>query len=286
MSNALRALGPAGNAMGGGGGSFLPEDYIAARSEARANIITLTLFAVVLGAVIAAFLATHQRWQSIKRRQIEVNQLYTAETKKIEQLKSLESQRASMLEKAEITASLVERIPRWAMLGEITLRMPERMRLDEFKLKSQRVEVKAPAPNAPPPPAIKSLTKKITGKNDRAAPEPVKVTAPRFEYAVTIGGTAEENNDIADFLSSLKSSPVFERVELGFIRESKEADRTLRKFEITAALRNDADTQDVSISLKELVAAKQRRLAERNEGRAARKPSDRAVPFAGAKEGQ
>jgi len=270
MNNALRSLAPPAQS-----GSFLPEDYIASKADARANLITLTLFLVVLGAVVAAFFVTHHRWQALKARQLEVNEMYVAETQKIEQLKSLESQRASMLEKAEITAALVERVPRWAMLGEIALRMSERMRLDEVKLKSTRIEVKS-AP-AVPAPAIKSLTKKVTGDTSGKPAETPKVAAPRFEYALTVGGTSEENNDIADFLASLKNSPIFDRVELGFIREARESERLLRKFEITCALRENVDSRDVASSLTQLVADR----AQRDQAK-----TNTPGAIAGVREGQ
>lgn len=282
-----RAFGTLGMGAGGsGGGSFLPEDYIAAKSEARANIITLSLFAIVLGAVIAAFMVTHQRWQSIKARQISVNAQYKSETDKIEQLKQLESQRAAILEKAEITASLVEQVPRWAMLGELALRMPERMRLDELKLKSQRIEVKPVTP-AKPPPLVKSLLQKES--DAKKQPEVPKATAPKFEYTLTISGSAEENNDIADYLASLKTSPILRRVELGFIRESKEGDRLLRKFEITANLKSAVESGELASSLRGLVSSR----VAKDEGKAPKKGKGMRFtlprlswPLAGAKEGQ
>ena len=51
-----------------------------------------------------------------------------------------EEQRAQMMEKAEITAALVERVPRWAVMGEVTLRMPMSMRLDSLTIKSSRTD--------------------------------------------------------------------------------------------------------------------------------------------------
>ena len=44
---------------GQGKSSFLPEEYVAAKSEARANILVLSLFAVVLAGVIGAELLQH-----------------------------------------------------------------------------------------------------------------------------------------------------------------------------------------------------------------------------------
>jgi len=234
-----------------GNNSFMPEDYVARKAESRVNILILTLFAVVMAAVVGAFMVTNQRWQQLRTRQETVNDMYVQEGKKIEQLKELEKQRAQMMEKAEITAALVEKIPRWAMLGEISLRMPRNMRLDMLTLKSTRID--APAPKAMMPvPTVKSLTNKLKGDNKPA--EKPTVSAPKFSYVLTISGTAEENNDIADFLESLKASPIMDKVELPYIKEARERDRILRKFEVTAVLASNVDTTMIADSLKDLVA--------------------------------
>src|SRR4051812_3058349 len=107
MSNPFSPVSPASN-------SFLPEDYVARKTETRVNVLILGLFALVLGGVVAAFVVTNQRWQALRQRQANVNEQCVLEGHKIEQLNALENQRAQMMEKAEITAALVERVPRWA----------------------------------------------------------------------------------------------------------------------------------------------------------------------------
>jgi len=149
-------------------GSFLPQDYISERTDARANILTLTLFAITMAGVVAAFFVTNRHWQSLRSTQEAINVEYQAEGKKIEQLKSLESQRAAIMEKAEITAALVEKLPRWAMLGELTLRMPASMRLDQFLLKSTRVLPPAPPPVPGSKAKPQSLVKPAADKNDKS----------------------------------------------------------------------------------------------------------------------
>ena len=245
--------------------SFLPSDYISERNEARANLLTLTLFAIAMAGVVAAFFVTNGHWQSLRNRQEAINADYLAEGKKIDQLKTLESQRASNMEKAQITAALVEKLPRWAMLGEVTLRMPLAMRLDMLTLKSTRIN---PTPPPPPPgakpaaPAAKSLVKNIAdkGKDGKAAKdkpaERPKVEPPKFDYALTIEGTAPGNNDVADFLASLKRSPAFDKVEMTFIRDAKELGHEMRKFQITASLKDMVETRDLATSLQDLVGAR------------------------------
>lgn len=235
-------------------GSFLPEDYIARRNELRANLITLSLFAVVLAGVVGGFMVTTKAYHTVKAEREHVEAAFKAESVKIDEIKRLEAQRAQMMEKAEITSTLAERIPRWALLGEVVLRMPKDMKLETFELKSKRldpvVNATAAAPAKLPVQNLKAEKPDPKKKKD----EKPKIVAPRYEYTVTIAGSAERNADIADFLQALKASPALETVDMNFIRESKEKDRDLRKFEFTGTLRTRPDTETIASSLRDLVA--------------------------------
>ncbi|MFO0830761.1 MAG: PilN domain-containing protein [Phycisphaerales bacterium] len=233
--------------------SFLPGDYIARKAAFRNNIITCALFVMVMGSTVGAFVVTHIQWRGLKARYNEVTQACEAEKKKLTQLDTLRAQRAEMMEKAQITASLVERVPRWAVLGELDFRMPMSMRIDELALKGTRTEVRAPAA-APKVKTLSGTVAKSKGKGGKDdVPEKPKVTAPTFSYALTVTGTAIENNDVADYIASLKQSPVLKSVELTYIKDEKFQDTVLRKYEIVAALRTDVDQKALAASLEQLV---------------------------------
>lgn len=242
MKNLFQPVAPSAN-------SFLPEDYIQKKNDTRANLLTLTLFAIVMGAVVGAFFVTNQRWERLRARQEMVNEAYVQEAKRIEQLKTLEAQRASMMEKAQITAALLEKVPRWALLAELTYRMPDEMWLDGLTLKSKRIDPVV-VPTTAPAPKVKSLTDKAKGK----APEPEKprIQPPQFEYTLTITGAAEKNTDIANYLTQLKNSPALDRVELQFIRDARQADKDVRRFEVTAVLRGGVEPATLAASVIDL----------------------------------
>lgn len=250
MKNPLLSSQPARN-------SFLPQDYINDRNDARANIFTLTLFAIVMAGVVGAFFVTNRHWRALRDEQHAIDLEYEAESAKIEQLKVLEAQRSSIMEKAEITAALIEKVPRWAVLGEVTLRMPTTMRLDQFVIKSSRVVKAAPAATTAPgaKSAPQSLVKKIAGdgKDAKKTPERPKVEAPKFDYTMTIEGTADINNDVTDFLAGLNKSPIFSKVELAYIKDSKESGVDLRKFQITAVINSNSKPDALAKSLQDLV---------------------------------
>lgn len=235
-------------------GSFLPADYITRKNEIRANILLLSLFALVMAGVVGAFMVTHRSWTTLGERETKVDELFSAEEKKIEQIKMLETQRAQIMEKAEITAALVEKIPRWALVGDVVLRMPKDMRLEQFVLKSKRIDPPAPPPPPPgskPVPQVKTLTgSQAPGTSTEEKP---KILPPQFEYTLLLAGAAELNNDVADFLQALRASPVLSNPELQFIKESKEKDKVFRKFEINATLVKNPDTEKIALALRELV---------------------------------
>jgi Tfp pilus assembly protein PilN len=230
-------------------GSFLPEDYVQRRTELRANLLSLSLFAVVLLGVVGAFLVTNRSWSSIRAEQEAINVEYTQEAAKIDQLKELERQREQMMEKAEITAALIERVPRSLLLAEIITRMPGGVTLLELDLKSKRVDPTPPPTAAGAPGSVNKATARVRSLTETAgpaAPEAPKVRAPRFDSELKIVGVAKDNEQIADYLAQLRQSPLLDRVELAFIAETTIDKSEFRKFEVTASIRPDADARQVA----------------------------------------
>ncbi|MBX3377596.1 MAG: PilN domain-containing protein [Phycisphaeraceae bacterium] len=240
------------------GASFLPQDYVARKAEMRANLICLGLFGVVMFGVIAAFFVTNRQWLHVRRSQQAITAQFSQEAIKIEQLKQLEKQKNEMMEKAEITTALVERVPRSILMAELITRMPDDITLLELTLVSKRIK------DTPPPkeatktttsPQIKTLSsaaKPGTGKSVEP-PKPEKVTPPRFEYTLKLVGVARVNNNIADYIQALKNCPLLENTDLKYIKEVTIEKMDLRKFEIEASIRKDADARGME-PLKDLNA--------------------------------
>ncbi len=228
------------------GSSFLPEDYVSRKADGRANLLCLFLFGVVMVGVGSAFVVTNRQWKSVEEEHKAINTAYEQESKKIDQLKSLEGQRESMIERAEITTALVEKNPRSVLAAELVQRMPEGVTLLTADVKSKRVTV-APALESREA-GVKSLSgssgksakssKSSKSKADKSTPPPTpKLQAPKFETTLVLTGVAGENQQIADYLQALKQCDVLDSVELAYIKETVMSDMTLRKFEIGAKLR-------------------------------------------------
>lgn len=225
------------------GGSFLPTEYVKGRSQLRANIMALLLFVLVLGGVVGAFVVNHQRWRRVHDEQKQVEVAFEEQAAKIEQLKELEAQRMELVERAEVVTALKDRIPRSVLMGEIVRAIPDGLTLTEVKMEGERIKPPPPANDPKAKGKTRSLNNKSVGAGKGDADAKPKVLPPRFKFTLEIEGIAMENDQVADFLSSIKASPLLTRVELPLIDETIIEKQAYRKFKITMTLREKADAR-------------------------------------------
>ncbi len=224
--------------------SFLPADYLTRKADTHANIVSLTLFGIVLFGVVGAFFVTNRAWNAVRAQQLVINQEYTEQTKKIEQLKKLEAQKSEMLDKAEITTALIERVPRSILLAELVNRMPDRLSLTEFVLTSKRVVEAAPQKTGT---GAKSIAKSAgsAGAKGGAKGPPPRPRPPKMEFALTLTGLSATDEAVADFQAALKDCALLARVDLVSSVEATVDNQTWRRFKIEAQLHPDADARKI-----------------------------------------
>ncbi|MBL0927754.1 MAG: PilN domain-containing protein [Phycisphaerales bacterium] len=231
--------------------SFLPEDYLERRAERRTNVFSVSLFVVVTLGVVGAFFVTNRQWNDVKRYQQAVNVRYTQAAKDIEQLKVLEKQKNELLEKAEITTALIERVPRSVLLAELINRMPTTMTLMELTLDSKRLDKpirvqsrreERSADAARGGSGGGSLAAGKGGKKKKEDERP-PVTAPRFDSRVILEGVAPNHTDVARYVAGLQGCALLENVELIFSREAVVNETPINRFRIEADLRDEADAR-------------------------------------------
>src|SRR5690606_31308071 len=177
-----------------------------------------------------------------------INLLYTQETKKIEQLKALEAQKTEMLAKAEITAALIERVPRSILLAEIINRMPEQLTLTDLELNGKRVQdaPQVTAKSTQPARARSLAGKGGSSKGKKSEPPPApKPVAPRYDFQIVLEGLAANDAFVADYHTALKQCPLLENVELLSTAQVKIDDTIRRKFKIEATIRPSADARNI-----------------------------------------
>jgi Tfp pilus assembly protein PilN len=238
-----------------GSGSFLPQEYVERRAELRGNLLCLALFGVVMFAVVGAFFVTNRQWLTVKRSRDAIASQYAQEAARIEQLKLLEKQKAEIMDKAEVSTALIERVRRSVLLSELANRKPDEVTLLEVSLTGKRFqETPVAQPTGPQPGGgVKNLAGKPSNISTIQVPQakdkaPDKVMPPRFEHTVKLVGVARTNNDIADYIASLRACTLLDNVDLKYIKETTIEKLELRKFELEAAIRKDADTRGMEVA--------------------------------------
>jgi len=222
--------------------SFLPEDYVKSKGERRANLLSLTLFGIMMLAVVAAFFATNRRWMGVRSEQQSINAMYVREAEKIEELKELEKQRAEMITKAEVTAALVERVPRSVLFAELVSRMPANVTLTELELDSKEIKASRGSSRSS---GVRTLTGGSSKNKSKKNEEESSIFIPQFDQMLRIVGVGLSNDNIADYIENLRLCDLLDNVELKYIKESKIDGVLLRSFELSAMIRKDADARGI-----------------------------------------
>jgi Tfp pilus assembly protein PilN len=223
--------------------SFLPDDYLALKHDRRTNLICLSLFAVVMIAVFGAFLVTNRQWKTVRQAQTLINSSYQEAAEKIDSLTELESQKEQMLNKAELAAALVERVPRSILLAELINRMPNRLSLLEFDMKSDKL--KKPPPKAEEAETGRRGGAKAAKTKEEAAQEQKKVEAPRYVVEIGLTGVAPSDLEVSRFMAELNAYPLLRDVTLEYSEEKEVEGQIMRRFNIKMALDPEADVRSV-----------------------------------------
>ncbi len=230
--------------------SFLPEDYLTQMAERRTNVISLSLFAIVMAAVIGAFFVTNKQFNMVRRDQASINERYQQAGMQIQELTQLEKQREEMLDKAELAAALVERVPRSILMAELINRMPERLALLEFDMKSERMKPVATSAAASgqkdsagrliaAPKGERAKTVKDAGQTVQ------KVDPPRYEVMITMVGVAPTDLELSSYMMQLNGFSLLKGVTLEYSEQKEIQGRTMRQFKIAMGLDPNADVRRI-----------------------------------------
>jgi Tfp pilus assembly protein PilN len=163
-----------------------------------------------------------------------VEQQYREAGRQIEQLKLLEDRKAGLVRKVELSADLLERVPRSHILARLTNALPSDTSLQVLVMSSVDVDVPAPKPAATKEDKASAAPSK-GGKSKR--PEKIR----RREIQFRVDGLAVTDVQVAEYIARLTADPLFEEVNLKFSEEFPyEPGVTMRRFELTFRLSLEA----------------------------------------------
>lgn len=215
--------------------SFLPQEYVEQKRDHRTSILAIGLFVVIVAAVGAAFLHGKGQLQQVIAMQERVIQRTEEAGEQVAMLTALQQSRLQMLERAELAAALVERVPRSVLLAELINRMPDGLGLTQFDLGSTKIRT--------PPPAATTGSGRRAARSETGPKEPAPVEVPRYVVRLELKGVAPTDLHVSEFLSALNDYALLEQVRLESTEEDLVDEDIVRRFEITCALVADADVR-------------------------------------------
>lgn len=214
--------------------SFLPDDYLERKARRRTNAICAILFCVVIGAIGAAFTVTERSMKEIDAQFAAVQQQYTDAAKRIEQVQQMQEKQRTMAHQAELTASLLEKVPRSFILAELTNGMPSGVSLLDFNLDARLLT------GPPPPPKTQFEIRKAEVSGVAPGTGVPTSSQPRsYEVTMRATGVAMDDVQVSQFITKMNQSRFLRDVNLLYTDEftpgQKDGDK-LRKFQIEMSL--------------------------------------------------
>jgi len=220
--------------------SFLPDDYLARKAIRRTNVIFAILFVITVSAAGAAFTYA-KKGVKIAREANDIARNDKAQAARpIEQFQKLQEKQRTMAMQAELTSSLIEKVPRSFLLAELTNSLPMGVSLVDMNLESRK--------RSAPPPAPKSTFETKSAAAAGAPPVNPKSQVQPIVYDVTMKVTGMASNDVqvAQFITKLNASKLLKDVNLLISDEFKSGDDKLRKFQIEMTLNPSAEIDPLS----------------------------------------
>jgi len=221
--------------------SFLPEDYIEKKTQRRTNIISVSLFVVVMAGIIGAFLVTDGQGSERRELQLRVNAEFEEAAKRLEQLEDLQQRKDEMIRKARVTAMLIERIPRSLLLAELINQMPSTLSFLELKLETKTIRRRK---------RVLTAIEKAKQKQNKNTPATNQPQVQPTESSITLIGVAPTDVQVAQFMTSLSRSDMFTDVNLAYSEEANLVDdHLMRKFKIDLKINPDVEITKIEPNL-------------------------------------
>ena len=206
--------------------NLMPNDYIERRLQQRTNSLGLVLFGVVMLCIAGTAFVSRRATNHTLAVAERVDADYALAAKMIGEMRQLEARKQMLLEKAEMTASLLERIPRSTIVAVITNALPAEACLTSMEM----VPVKSfGGPSA-------------AGKFDQLLAAQQK---NEFITTIQVSGVTSTDVEVANFMSNLADCPLLSAVDLVFSQEKFINKMSVREFKVTMIITPGMDAMEV-----------------------------------------
>ena len=203
---------------------FLPEWLRQQRARRRRLIRQGHLLAICVGCM-ALLTCVRQAWVSDARAAlVGIHERAKAQKRLIAKIPPLERQMADLLIKKQIDGQLGSRTDCTAMLAELCHLMPRNMSLVSLELKPVEIRLEPDRPR-------KWTARRPVGEGPK---RPAEWLVRRVRVVLT--GLAPTDVDVANFIGQLSASPLFENVNMGYVKTVRFRGRSARDFQASCYL--------------------------------------------------
>jgi hypothetical protein len=219
--------------------SFLPDDYLETKRQRRTNVICAGLFLAIMSGIGFGFTSVEKSLRKVEKEHDEVVKEYADAATKISQQRQMQEKHQRLNAQAELTASLVEKVPRSRLLAELTNAKPAGVSFKDVSLDSKlrsggggggggksQFEVKRAAMEA------------AAGAAKPAAPTP---QAKNYDVTVKVTGRADNDVQVAQFMAKLNQSELVQDVNLVVSDEEVVNGTRMRQFQIEMQINPTAE---------------------------------------------
>jgi Tfp pilus assembly protein PilN len=229
--------------------SFLPEDYLETKRQQRTNIICAGLFIVIMLVVGVTYFMDQKAYRAVEKEHAEVGRRHAEAANLIEQERQLREKQLKMNTQANLTASLLERVPRSVLLAELANAKPAGVSFLELSLDSK---VHAGSAGGGGPKSQFEIKRAAMEAANGGGGKPSNETQPAKLYDVTVKvtGVADNDSQVAQFMAALNRSKLVRDVNLLISDEFIVAEIKMRKFQVDMSVDPGAEVQPGAIPSK------------------------------------
>ena len=221
--------------------SFLPDDYLETKRQRRTNVICAGLFLLIMSGIAGGFMYVEKGLRAAERDNEAAIKEYADAATKIQQQRQMQEKHQKLNAQAELTASLVEKVPRSRLLAELTNAKPAGVSFKDVNLDSKlrsggggsaggktQFEVKRAA--------MEAATGGGGGKPAAPAPQ-----AKTYDVSVKVVGRADNDVQVAQFMAKLNQSQLVQDVNLVVSDEEVVETVRMRQFTIEMMINPNAE---------------------------------------------
>jgi hypothetical protein len=217
--------------------SFLPEDYLETKRQRRTNVICTVLFVLIMTGIVATRLVIEKSLHLAETENADVCKQSAEAATRIEQDRQLQEKQLKMNSQAELTASLLEKVPRSVLLAELTNAKPLGVSFLDLTLDSKLKQGGA-----------QGQAGKTQFEMKRAAVEETKASKPApqakvYDVTVKVTGICDNDVQVSQFIANLNHSKLVRDVNLLISDEFAVGTLKMRKFQLEMMIDPAADVQ-------------------------------------------